>query len=202
MKSHLGEIRVHKFKNGEHTIRVIGSDEFEVFYDVWNEHSNSWTYTRKRSIIYYRFSKKYFLKSTELTDTKPLTKKEIQIHRPDLPHRLCISEQWKWNLTNFESMKEFKQVSKLDNFNSKIEANKLILFPKGPNGGTKSGVTIVAQNGNSFTEEEVLWKAHNIQSDYVTDAIDGIGIYRSGLSKGIPSYYIGEKYDDAGNNKP
>ncbi len=214
MESYIGEVRSHIYKHKKATsdgpvfedlqniIRIVGSDEFEVFYDVWWEHSNSWSLAGYGRAIYLRFPKKYFLTETTFLRKEPLTEKETLKFRPDLPHRLGVSKNRCWSTEKFYRQREFELAVNLKASNSQVQAAKLVIVPKGPRGGLKPEVVVTADNGEFFHENELLWKAHNIQSKYTTDATNGVGIYRCGISKGLPSYYLGGQYDDAGNNRP
>jgi hypothetical protein len=202
----LGEVRELKTEHGENTIRVIGFDDLEVFYDVWWEHSNKWGLEGSRSASFYRLPSKFCEVNSSVIRIEELSEKEVGILQPDLPLRTSILSKWKWDQNEYVSLSDFelKLGSSLNELESQplLNTDKVILIPSGPNGGDKKGVIIEADDGISFGPVEILWKAHNVQSKYETNAKDGVGIYRLGISKKIPSYYLGERYDRAGNNTP
>jgi hypothetical protein len=49
-----------------------------------------------------------------------------------------------------------------------------------------------ANDGEAFTEAELLTKARILQAPFVGDVrlTEGVGIYRAGIKKRLPSYYI------------
>ena len=76
---------------------------------------------------------------------------------------------------------------------------EIFLVPFGLKGGLKKSVLIKALNGTDFSGVELLWHAQNAQSPYINGKSEiGIGLHRLGFEKGIPSFYIGGYYDNAG----
>ena len=73
-----------------------------------------------------------------------------------------------------------------------FNATEVVLYPFGPNGGQSAGVRVKADNGIAFTTGELLSKAAAVQAPCIGDVMPtrGVGIYRSGLHRGIPSYYL------------
>ncbi len=192
----------------ETTLRVMSFDSIEVFYDVWWDHKNGWGFETSKSVTYYRLSYNYLMGNSVYLKNEPLTEKEVKLHKPDLVHRTCLCENWSWNRVTYSTMDNFLQVLIKSNVNidhiesqPSIKTPKILLVPWGPQGGLKTPRLVEASNGEEILPLELLLKAHNIQSKWETKAKDGIGIYRSGIRKGIPSYYIGEQYDAAGNMK-
>ncbi len=174
-------------------MRVIGFDEFEVFYDGYWEHDNSWTIASnlKKKCFFYRTSRNVFSEKAQLIDFKELAKEEYDILRPDLIIRTCRIENASWSNCNF----------KLEGFDLKMKAiktEKIWLYPFGPKGGFKKGELINAKNNKEFTISELLESAKRIQDAVNPNQSKGIGIYRTGIQKQIPSYYIGEYIDLAG----
>lgn len=181
-------------------MRVLAYDEFELFYDTWWEHKNDWglrCYNGK--MLFFRSSTSRFAESAVLQRVDPLTNEELEKYKLNLPFRICRFKNLKWTQTSFSKLQEYlsfikKQGVTLSN-NLVIDTDKIILQPFGPTGGHKKSVVIYADNGNSFSEAEILWKAHNIQSEYKTFIDSGVGLFRSGLSKKLAIYYIGGYYD-------
>lgn len=199
---HLGEVRTYNssfkkptrhgpvFEHIKRIIRVIGFDSSEIFYETWNEHSNKWSHVKAKTSVYYRMSINYFLANTVNERTEAYTKKELKKHRSDLPHRICCYEDYDWDQTTYNSEQELMKRTNIPFSSLNIPTNKIAILPMGKSGNTKPAETISANNDSYFTEAELLLKAQNIQSKYPYASNKGIGIYRSGLSKGIPSYYL------------
>jgi hypothetical protein len=74
----------------------------------------------------------------------------------------------------------------------RLDARSVYLSPFGPKGSPKAGIRIDANDGIGFGVAELLWQAAKIQSQYLRDIkfTSGMGIHRSGIQGGIPSYYI------------
>jgi hypothetical protein len=201
MRINLGDVL--KENDGDSIIKVIGVDEYEVFYDAWWEHNQSWGLDKSRSAIFYRLSHGFCLENYSFVRNEPLNTKESVKVSPHLPHRTANLLDWNWSQTEFKTFEEFQAkvgslVNKL-NVQEKIEVSKLAIIPLGANGGHKPKVILTPDNGESFTPLELLWKAHNAQAKYKTSIESGVGIYRLGFSNEIPSYYLGGKGDNAGN---
>ena len=181
-------------------MRVIAFDEFELFYDSWWEHKNDWGLRCHNSkVAFFRCSTSRFAESANLIRVDPLTAQELEKYKLYLPLRLCRHKELKWFQKAFEILEDYisywKQ-QKIDlSENSILEADKIILQPFGPTGGRKKSIVVNADNGKYFSEAELLWKAHNIQAEYQTFIDNGVGLFRSGLSKQLAVYYIGGFYD-------
>ncbi len=76
--------------------------------------------------------------------------------------------------------------------NQTLKSGQIVLVPSGKKGGLKKGIVISADNSLYFTMSELLWKAKEIQESLNEEKSEGIGIYRLGFEKRIPSYSIGE----------
>ena len=201
MRINLGDVL--KENDEDSIIRVIGIDEYEVFYDVWWEHSQTWGLEKSRSAIFYRLSLDLCLESYSFVRNEPLNQKELLKLSPNLPHRTANLLDWHWNQTEFKTLEEFQaklgQCANKLKFQEHVKVSKIAIIPLGANGGHKPKVFLTPDNGESFTPIELLWKAHNIQSMYKTNIELGVGIYRLGISNKVPSYYLGGKGDKAGN---
>jgi hypothetical protein len=79
-----------------------------------------------------------------------------------------------------------------------VESSRLALIPFGPKGAPQKAVFIEAANGRSFVGEELLELAHRVHTVDCPD-VRGVGLYRSGISSGIPSYYLWGAVDKAGH---
>ena len=194
---------VLKGNSDQSTIRVIGVDDYEVFYDAWWEHNQSWGLNKSRSAAFYRLAKAFCLAHYVFVRNEPLDEKELHKLSPLLPHRTANLLDWSWNQIEYKTFEEFKdEIGKLAmelEQQKHIAAEKVAIIPLGPNGGYKSKTILTPDNGESFSPIELLWKAHNIQSKYKTSIESGVGIYRLGISNKVPTYYLGGKSDNAGN---
>jgi hypothetical protein len=80
--------------------------------------------------------------------------------------------------------------------NEKVNLNKFVLVPFGPNGGIKKSQLIEGDKNLTFLE--IIKSASTIQNPLNGIIDKGIGFHRLGCEKGFPSYYIGEYLDKAG----
>lgn len=127
----------------------------------------------------------------------PLTDDEVAIHRPDLPFAACRCAAVSWPSkvprTAAELAEDWRAAGCPDA--AVVPAAEVYLYPLGPDGGTwaVAGARVQAANGTAFTTEELLFKAAAIQAPFTSDTapVRGIGIYRDGVYRGIPSYYLG-----------
>ncbi|QJD97778.1 hypothetical protein HH214_18810 [Mucilaginibacter robiniae] len=195
---------IYKSKWDPRPFRIIGFDDKEVFYDYLLSPPNTWALSRnlKKKVFFCRMSSNMFMKGSEKIDSLPLSEEEYAAFRPDLPLRLGRTIQLSWNnipvnnYTNFISYSE--NIFEKDFFNQNLQAPKAMLFPYGNKGGTKKGVTVNADNSQYIAICELIWKAKGIQEMVNNDVSKGIGLYRSGIDKGCPIYYIGEYVDRVG----
>ena len=65
----------------------------------------------------------------------------------------------------------------------------------GTRGGGKPVKVVDAEDGNAFSPLELLWKANEYLVPLNIDATIGVGLYRAGVDRKIPLYYVGEKFD-------
>ena len=173
----------------ERPIRVLMSDEIETFYDALLP-GIGWNLAGARTATYYRISTAFLKSTAALLQSETLSTKEHAKHRPDLPMRLLRSADADWN-------KSPADWPKIDTA-FEVECPRLVLFPFGPKGARQRPVVIEAVNGRSFTGSEMLAAAQGSQSAECPD-VSGVGMYRSGVSSGIPSYYLWGAVDRAGH---
>lgn len=189
----LGEIYQSNLDNS--IVRVIGFDEYEVFYDRYWEDDNSWTFSSnlKKKCSFFRIPVDVFLNEYLRIDFKALTEIEKKTFRPDITIRTCRIKNLSWTEQNLlDKIKESRSNFQL------IKTNKIWLYPFGSKGGLKKGELIEAKNKNEFSANELFINASRLQKEVNKNQTNGIGIYRIGIQKQIPSYYIGEYYDLAG----
>lgn len=201
-KLKLGEI--YKTEGDESTYRVIGFDEIEVFYDYLWPHNNSWTFSGhfKKKCYFYRTSVALFIDKSTPLNYIPLTIEEQKAFRPDLPIRIGRTKEFNWNAFGVDNhrsfIEEIKTLSDKSILDQKLPTYRIVLIPFGNNGGLKKGTIVTADNSNYFECAELIWKAKELQEAVNNRTSKGIGIYRIGFEKGLPSYYIGEYFDKAG----
>lgn len=105
------------------------------------------------------------------------------MHRPDLPFAAVQDAAITWSSENTGRLIEAR---------SGMNTSRIYLLPFGPAGGTRAGIRIVADNDSSFTAEGLFRKAQVTQArllSYVMP-VAGVGIYRSGLQRGLPAFYL------------
>lgn len=187
----LGEI--YKTEFDERPFRIIGLDEYEVFYDcLWSE--NNWTFSEKfrGKSIFYRMSTDFFKSKSELIDFKELTEKELKYFRPDLPMRFGRTKKINWNSFDTDGIENLKS----EFSNRKLNTNKIVLVPIGKKGGYQKGEIIESES--KLSKLDIILKAKEIQESVNDQLSNGIGFYRLGYEKGLPRYSIGEYLDRAG----
>lgn len=188
-------------------IRVIAHDEHEVLYDSWWPKPGAWGFALARGAIsYYRIPVRLLADRAERLGSELLTPDEWKRHRPDLSLRLCRSAAYNWSSDRHDDMKSFAAlVARVDpclpqaRVETVLPIPSVVLLPFGPKGGHKKGVMVEAADPVGFTSLELLRAAHNLQSEHVRSWTQGVGLYRDGLQKGIPSYYIWGWRDKAGH---
>lgn len=173
--------------------RIIGMDEHEVFYDcLWDE--GIWTFSGNfsRSCTFYRMPTALFAKRSERIGDLPLSEVDLEAFRPDLPMRVCRSMSLSWNTPWSE------EILKQATMSQRIAAEAVVLVPYGPKGGLKGGV-IVRADEDGLTVDALMLDAKRIQEATNGATSNGVGLYRLGWQKRLPSYYIGEYVDRAGH---
>jgi hypothetical protein len=194
---------VYNLKVGLRAIKtkVLVFDELEVLYDEWYSEAGAWLSDKFRGRgCYSRTTREYFDRSSTFIHVETFTEKQFQKYRPDLPIRFGRLRHVSWSSVVFNTEDDFKKhLGEGAHFsNDRVNCAELVLYPYGIKGAVKKGERVKALNGESFTIPELLWRANNIQSNFVKEASRGIGLYRLGLEKGLQSYYIGEYVDWAG----
>ncbi len=174
-------------------LKIIGFDDLEVFYDAYWEHDGSWTIASNldKKCSFYRAPRNLFNDKAELVDFKGFSEEEQNILRPDLTIRTARIKNASWTDSSFS-------LPEIDFQMDLIKTEKIWLYPYGPKGGTKRGKIVSAENGECFGTTELISKAQDIQLNVNSNPSMGIGIYRMGIERQIPSYYIGEYIDFAG----
>jgi hypothetical protein len=170
-------------------LRVLMGDKIETFYDAFFPEVG-WNLSRARTAVYYRARTLFLQSSAELLRNEPLTHKERSVHRPDLPMRLlqCAGADWTRPVSDWPTL----------NCDFAVEAAELAIIPFGPMGAPLKAEKIEAANGRSIDAKLLLETAHQVQTADCPE-VHGVGLFRSGISAGIPSYYIWGAADKAGH---
>lgn len=174
-------------------IRIVATDPVETFYDVrWP--GGDWGLRRIRSAVYYRLPTPFVMDKALVVGREPLLPNELNLHRPDLPLRLLRSAECSWSdtpdvLTARTGASQAEIV---------LQAPVLALEPYGPKGDSAKTVLVEATDGEAFTSLGLLLLAQEAQSACCPE-VRGIGMYRSGIRGGVPSYYLWGASDRAGN---
>lgn len=172
--------------------RIIGLDEYEVFYDCqWSD--GKWTFAgnyRKKSIFYRMARKTFQLKSTFIA-RQDLNEEEWRNFRPDLPMRFGRYKDLSW-----KGLDQLPLRFDLLETDFRINSEKLALVPQTKKGGLAKSV--VLDEVKALNAAEFLKRASEIQNAVYAWESEGIGFYRLGFEKGSPRYGIGEYFDKAG----
>jgi hypothetical protein len=179
---------VFRFPHDDRPNRVLFHDSDVVMYDAWWPHLDSWGLAdlkaiKRKRISYYITTVSTVLEKATYLRSDPLSAGERAVHRPDLPFAAVQDPVISWSSEN---------TARLTGTRSQLNTSRIYLEPFGPRGATKAGVRVVADNGSSFTAEELFRKAQVAQARHLSDVmpVSGVGIYRSGLQRGLPAFYL------------
>lgn len=182
--------------------RVLIHCDGVVMYDAWWPHNETWgladlKQAGKKRVSYYVARAATLIGTASHLRKEPLSDDEFALHRPDLPFAVAQSAAMQWpTQTPPEANRRTDLLTAagcVDAWSTvNLGAAAVYLYPFGPNGGHKAGIRAEADNRTDFTAEELFWKAATIQAPSICDVLPthGVGIYRSGLQRGIPSYYL------------
>lgn len=179
--------------------RVLLHDAGVVMYDARQSHVDNWAMAKlsdlkTKQISYFVVPDDTLIQKATYLRTEPLTAEENAIHRPDLP--FCLAQWAGLNWPAQAPSSAAEMAARLSSAGTArmttLDAPEIYLYPFGPHGGRKAGVRVRAENGTAFPLEELIWRAATIQAKLLTGATptEGIGIYREGLQRGIPAYYL------------
>ncbi|MDN2697571.1 hypothetical protein O0882_14705 [Janthinobacterium sp. SUN073] len=176
-------------------IRVLAFDSEQVMYDSWLPHVSRWGIdSLSRRMSYYRIPTSFVLNKALYLRTEKYTEQERAVHRPDLPFSFARVDSLEWPMTCPATTHDFPQsLSQVANGEQELlDAPRIFLEPFGPKGGPKPSALVTAKNKKTFNVEEMLWHAARLQFQHLRDEkiIQGVGIYRSGVQRGLPSYYV------------
>ena len=194
------------FSFSENRIRILMFDDKEVFYGTVDE-ENTFVYAKYKTVSYYRTSKDYFDKNSSFIEPAEFTEKELEIHRPDLPLRLNCFAGFFWSTKSLEKETDFdnflKSVGIRKDILEGLDSSKVVVIPNSQQQSNKKPVLLESLN-NSFSGQELMKECFRIQSEYVKSdkpyfsrfkkakqGLSGIGMYRLGIKRNVPSYYLG-----------
>ncbi len=194
----LGEVR-QPFDHPKQ-YRVIGFDQHEVYYDVFNPVVQSWSFglSLSKSYYYRGLADRFFRESTHVR-FQPLTEGEANLFRPDLPMRLCRNPSINWSFTPPGDRVSFEIAMRSAGLDlaplPDLPTPRVVLLASRLKASTL-GVLCEAENGASFSAEELLWHAHRVQAERGRNKLPGIGLFRMGHERrGVPSYLVGGYYE-------
>jgi hypothetical protein len=173
-------------------IRVLMGDEIETFYDVYWPEDIGWGLKKARTASYYRIPTQHLEENSSVLRSEPLTDRETQRHRPDLPLRMLQDSAMNW----------FEDNAKVASYAGSIclDVKQIAIAPFGAKGARQKAQIFECLDGEQFTGHELLQIANSIQ-EAVCPAVSGIGMYRDGISLGVPSYYLWGSVDKAGHSR-
>ena len=177
---------------------VLAANEVQVLYDTWSEEEQNWTLrTHNPPALFYKSLHHNFRELSEYAGYDELTPEEINKFGLALPMAICRHRDLQWTTDTFSSMQDFKHHGKSWNLGEEamLHIATVVLIPYDRELGMGDGIMIHAQDGNGFSEAELLWNAQNVQASIHHKIQEGIGLHRQGWIKGYPSYYIGGYYD-------
>ncbi len=190
-----GQVLSGSWSDGKY--RVLASDQHQVLYEWWLDHKNAWSFHKLTgSAIYGRFGSRVVGK-TQVIGEELLSDLEKDMHRPDLPLCFCRSLAVSWEdmpsleLAGFEKelLNSFPAFyRRLNDFT--LPVSRAMLVPFGPKGAHLRGTMIESKEKQGFKGLELVWKAAQLQPKHPASPAKGIGIYRSGFQKGVPSFYL------------
>lgn len=170
-------------------IRVLQSDTIEIFYDAEMDEVG-WVMAKARTAIYYRTLTRHLRENASYVLPKPFTAQEYKTFRPDLPMRLFRHYDANWSV-------ELSILAALED-DVPMPVQEVAIIPFDPRGSAAKAVKVQASDGKHLHLRELIQSAHSAQRAECAEA-KGIGMYRSGVVGGLPSYYLWGATDRAGH---
>lgn len=200
MKLQIGDIC--KLNQSNQKIKIIGFDDKELFYDCYWEHNKSWAFSSnlKKKGFFYRMNTKDSVNKVTKEGFEKLTEEQFNVLRPDLPLRIGRFKEVNWKEEVFESIdlfnKHFKE-RKEDHTIEFLDCEQIWLYSINTDNKLKKEI-LIESDDKKISIDDILFKANKIMTTK-SNKFEGIGVYRLGIEKGIPSYYIGGYKDMMGN---
>ena len=173
--------------------RVLLVDQDVVMSDAWWSHRGNGladlVEVQRGARNYYVTLVSTVLEKAEYLWTQPLSLAGLALHRPDLPFAIGQNASASWSPDETTAAAQAWNASDGEVV---IAVAQVYLSPFGSQGGHKRAVRVRAENGSSFTTGELIRKAAVVQAPHIKNErpTAGVGVYRSGLIRGIPSYYV------------
>lgn len=177
-------------------IRIVAFDSSVVMYDTWWPHKEAWGMEKLNGkFSYYRLPLALLLKRAKYLRTEKYSEKEASVHRPDLPFAFAQYKFLDWYDQEPKSLEHLENTLSSSPSRAKdlrLTLPAIYLSPFGPKDSSKPAILVHAKDGESFSESEILWHAWQSQYPHLgtRHLTSGVGVYRSGVQRSIPSYYI------------
>ncbi|MFT5601918.1 MAG: hypothetical protein ACI9N1_002168 [Flavobacteriales bacterium] len=180
---------IYRFSN-EHfagVLRVFTLDNKLVFYDDWDEESETWLSINNKSIMYRQMPLSLMERHSTLLEKSNFTNGELSKIRPDLPLNIGVNENLSWYVSKMEFL---NLVSKLE-CDAYFEIERLCFFTLRKNGNIIKKPHYLSSGNGQLSVREILTFAYSLQQENPKLKFEGIGIFRCGYNNEVPSYYIG-----------
>jgi hypothetical protein len=181
-------------------LRILMHSDDYALYDAWWPRSGEWGLadtagTRKHRVTYYAVPTSILVARACYLRAEPLSEAEFALHRPDLPVSIgqCDGLEWTTQIESPAQVVERASDRGCHGMDSVLDAPEICLFPFGRRGSRKAGVCLRPDSESGFTVAELIAKAMSIQARQPNASyndVHGIGIHRTGLELGVPSYYL------------
>jgi hypothetical protein len=180
----------------DNPIRIIAFDSAVAMYDAWWPHTKTWGMGKLAGkFAYFRLPLAVLLAKSKYLRTERYSEEEAAVHRPDLPFAFAQYDATNWYNTAPTSIEQLEAMLPRPSpigAVRRLNAPSIYLAPFGPKDGPKPAILVHAKDGEAFTEAEVLWHSWQLQAPHlgVRQITSGLGVYRSGIQRRTPSYYI------------
>jgi len=185
--------------------RVLLCDEYKVFYQnhilrnpesdlasVKSTYSSGKQYFTFTSLQHFRDENFPFVGRKELSD------EERNWLRPELPLFFGRSKLLSWK--TISKFSDYRALFDYDQeFKKQLSFDTLFIETYGPRGGGKKVAQIKSSESGQLTVAEVVWQSARFQMAAFEDDRYGVGIYRLGIHKGYPLFYLFGNYDRGGS---
>jgi hypothetical protein len=185
---------VFRWANDERPGRVLVDDGAVVMYDAWWPHLDAWgladlNEARRGAVGYFVTFTPTLLAKAEFLRDEPLTADEESLHRPDLPFAVVRRPDLAWPTTE-PDVTAFAAAFSTGTF--ALTVPEVFLRAFGPGGASKRAVRVSADDKAGFTVADLMRKAARVQMEHLGHrrTVDGVGVYRDGLHRGRPSFYL------------
>lgn len=194
--------------------KVIIFDDRDVFFDVLKDGDS--VFGNHKTISYYRIPRTFFEENASLLSVGELTLDERNRHRPDLPIRLNCFEKISWSFNPVADTRQLLDILSAHGIKESqlqgLKTDQVVIFPISQQISAKAPKLLKNSDGH-FSGPDLLLSCFQLQRAYVKPdkpyfsqfrlipggreekRYYGIGLYRSGLKGGVPSYCIGGVYN-------